>query len=989
MKKWRNTILLTVACAFLAVTARTWTPKLLPLLGIVFNNSKALGILKDFVQTLVALVTLAIPLFKAASSKKEKEGKRINTAQDSGDDSHTARNINTAGRDVRIGGTHAEHDVIIYQNAAPSATIAAAPPSPHLVITENSISITESLPASFNDAQPVILWRELPPPNAIDVFRILDWRTRATPLVGREDDQQRLLDWAGAGAGILVRFLVGPGGAGKTRLALETADVLRKDGWTAGQIFLDRSGAVPIAGRGLFLVVDYPEACRPQVRVLLRDLARVERIPVPIRILMLSRSPLKEWQSLIDTANATSICDAVDLPIGMLPAAAGVKLFGDACRRFAVYSKQTVPPIPESAVAEWLGRSDTQSLPLFIVAAALHCTLNHTGELSLTGAQIVEGLVRRERLRLDKAGQSAKWGESTASRLVGLAAVSDGLDSAAIKRLAAQPEIGLPTERPVDAIKSLGFWNEDRVPPPTPDIVAAELLFQVLEASPDESAEWLWASLADSAPRKVDGLSRIAYDIATLRGKEGFDRFSTRLAASIADLPDRASQWRAIFEEERTPPGLFRLAVAIGKALLKKPTISEIERASILTTLSERLSDSGDVSGAAVRSSQEAVGIWRRLNQGAPEIHEPDLARSLSALALCLRNDQKAADGIAPGQEAVGIWRRLSETGSGLNDADRARSLLVWSICLSEGGKPTEAIEPARQAVEIWRNLATLDPKRYEPELARALSVLSVDLSDSNEKQASLETIRGAVEIWQRLAAEFPGRYEPDLALGLQNLWRSLKDAGESGAALVAIQGAIKMYRAYVVAANPARYEPRLAQSLENLYQDLRETGDPLASVNALRDSVNIKLRLATSDPSRYEPGLADRLSRLSRDLGGAEDVAHASALLDTFRIAESTVCVLLVRGENPDGDPIYAYVAVRANKLEAFMEAQKHGMFYPEDFGVIVESGEGQPSEEVRKKMQVEYGFNHEAMVDIPDPEGAYRIQKSLKPPVDLPDST
>ena len=100
--------------------------------------------------------------------------------------------------------------------------------------------------------------------------------------------------------------------------------------------------------------------------------------------------------------------------------------------------------------------------------------------------------------------------------------------------------------------------------------------------------------------------------------------------------------------------------------------------------------------------------------------------------------------------------------------------------------------------------------------------------------------------------------------------------------------------------------------------------------------------------------------------------------------IAEKTVCILLVRGENPDGKPIFAYVAVRADKLEPFMEAQKSGMFYPDDFGVIVESGEGDPSAEVRKKMETEYGFNHQMMVDIPDVDKAHEITTSLKPPVD-----
>ena len=83
--------------------------------------------------------------------------------------------------------------------------------------------------------------------------------------------------------------------------------------------------------------------------------------------------------------------------------------------------------------------------------------------------------------------------------------------------------------------------------------------------------------------------------------------------------------------------------------------------------------------------------------------------------------------------------------------------------------------------------------------------------------------------------------------------------------------------------------------------------------------------------------------------------------------LAEKTVCILLVRGENPDGGSIYAYVAVRADRLEDFMKAQEAGLFYPDEYGVVVEAGEGDPSPEVMQRMEQEYGFNHEGMLDIP----------------------
>lgn len=98
--------------------------------------------------------------------------------------------------------------------------------------------------------------------------------------------------------------------------------------------------------------------------------------------------------------------------------------------------------------------------------------------------------------------------------------------------------------------------------------------------------------------------------------------------------------------------------------------------------------------------------------------------------------------------------------------------------------------------------------------------------------------------------------------------------------------------------------------------------------------------------------------------------------------IAEKTVCILLVRGESPDGESIYAYVAVRADKLEEFMAAQESGMFYPEDHGVIIESGEGEPSAEVQKKMEEEYGFNHQQMIDIPDKNTGKTIAENIEIP-------
>ncbi|MCX7092021.1 MAG: hypothetical protein NTY50_01025 [Methylobacter sp.] len=95
--------------------------------------------------------------------------------------------------------------------------------------------------------------------------------------------------------------------------------------------------------------------------------------------------------------------------------------------------------------------------------------------------------------------------------------------------------------------------------------------------------------------------------------------------------------------------------------------------------------------------------------------------------------------------------------------------------------------------------------------------------------------------------------------------------------------------------------------------------------------------------------------------------------------IAEKTVCVLLVRGEDTEGNGKFAYMAVRADKLPEFIEAQNSGSFYPEDYGIVIATGEGEPSAEIRQKMHDEYGFNHEAMVDLPDSEKAIELVSNI----------
>jgi len=822
--------------------------------------------------------------------------------------------------------------------------------------------------------QPIVPWRDLPPRGAPDLFRLLDWRTRLTPLIGREDGLQSLLDWAYDGGGVLVRFLVGPGGAGKSRLALEAADALRGAEWMAGQVFLDRLDGLPVPdGDGVFWVIDYPESARPQVRDLLRGLARMQAVEAPVRVLLLSRVPMKEWHSVIDAAGAASICDSQEVQIGALAVEGAAELFASAARRLADYVGKPVPAVGGAEVAAWLEKDpEIHCLPLFVVAAALHAVLAHPAELSLSGAKIVEALVRRERMRLDNAGANAGWGEKAASRLVGLATVSGGLDPAAVRRLAADPEVGLPAERTVDAVKALGWWEGSRLHAPTPDIVAAELLFSILDDAPDRAPEWLWAALADVAPREVDRLGRVAYDVGTLRGAGDHNRFAAWLAAAVDGQPERAARWEPIADERRLPLGVLPLAVAICIVLLDDPSADEAHRAALLVSLSNCLNETGDLSRAA-EAAGEAVQIYLRVAEHDRARFEPLLAGSLTTLSASL-GDHDPAAALEASRNAVEIWRRLAAADPAAYEPELARALRSLSVSLGEGPEkdPKAGLAAMRESVAIWRRLAKASP-RYEADLAQALNTLCVDLSETGDEEGSLRSVSESVEIWRRLARANPARHEPGLALALNNLSRSLSAADDHEGAAHMLREAIRIY-GRAAAAHPARYEPDLVRSLENLSSDLSRVGNPDAAVSAQREAIAIRRRLLTTKSRRYRPGWADEMGLLARGEEALED-----GLLSALLTATKTVLILLVRGESPDGESIYAYVAVRADRLESFMEAQKHGIFYPEDFGVIVEAGQGDPSPEVKARMSEEYGFNHDAMLDIPDVETAHDITRQL----------
>ena len=747
--------------------------------------------------------------------------------------------------------------------------------------------------------------------NAKNELRILQPTSRAIPLVGREAELKNLMRFASLEAppNIRVRVLIGQGGSGKTRLALELCDGLSAGGWNAGFVthqnltrFFNQHDAADWGWqKPTLLVLDYVAAQAEVLTKWLKELQDPElqdrpSAQHPLRILLLERHASADsgwfqrvflsggWgnlntRALLDPPEPVHIRSLTQLPDRLAIVCSVLEHIAPGRLSQLEMGQSLATQIQQ---APWGGD------PLYLAMAAMTMARTH----SLSSFQL-----RRTDLALEVAGHEV-------SRLQTIAR-GRGLHPELLQHLAAcvtlvqgqsrvgaiellKGELASPIgfgnmPAPIDVVNALheALNEENGIAPVRPDLIGEALLIKTWKQHPEQSKA-IERLFPKHKKEVLETLIRLVQDF-------GFEQphtkqwFEELLKAHWNDQ----STLQLIYESLPSETVALRdMNLGLTTRLLQLDSeASPAIRARRLNNLAIHLSELGQRE-KALQAAQEAVELYSQLAQQRPDAFNPDLARSLNNLAAMLSELGQREKALQAAQESVELRRLLAQQRPDAFNPDLAGSLNNLAAMLSKLGQREKALQAAQEAVELYSQLAQQRPDAFNPDLAMSLNNLAGRLSELGQREKALHAAQEAVDLYSLLAQQHPDAFNPDLAASLNNLASRLSALGQREKALQAAQESVELY-SLLAQQLPDAFNPDLAGSLNNLANRLSELGQREKALQAAQESVELYSQLAQQRPDAFNPHLARSLIVLALCL---EDVHGASVAVPTALEAINTL---------------------------------------------------------------------------------------------------
>jgi tetratricopeptide (TPR) repeat protein len=669
-----------------------------------------------------------------------------------------------------------------------------------------------------------------------------------SPLLGRAAELASLQAFLQDERPLLCRVLIGGGGSGKTRLALELCE--QASGWQAGFVThkeLARLMALQNFSawgwqKPTLLVIDYAAAQAPLLATLLEALADRTDYPHPFRILLLERHASQEsgwWQQVFDTGGyaASSKLALLDPPepVSLAP-------LYQVEDRLALLAFM----LADCPAKDFLAQADFQAQlralswggdPLYLMMAALGMRQHGAQVLTLNRTDLADLIACHEENRLVQLAHHLD-DPRLLLHLVACVTLMQGMDyadfldfAATEKQALGHSNSGGDAAQLAELLQAALPREDGGIAPLLPDLIGEAWLLRTWKKPSDHAA--ILRAYQRYPQRVVPSLIRCAQDFYPQKTTPL--NWLQAVWQSIQHDADALEWLRANLHIDSVALRDFNLQVAQSLAALpqQQPHI----QAARYNNLSVALAQAGQRE-AALSAAREAADLYRQLAAQRPDVFQPYLAASLNNLANFFIAPREREVALAAAREAADLYRQLAAQRPGVFQPDLAKSLNTLANRLSALGQHEAALVAAREAVKIYCQLAAQRPEVFQPNLATSFNNLANRLSTRGKLKAALVAARQAVKIYRQLAAKCPDVFQQNLATSLNTLANSLRPQEQHEAALAAVREAADLYR-QLAAQRPDVFQPNLAASLNTLANILSALGQREAALTAAHEAVS------------------------------------------------------------------------------------------------------------------------------------------------------
>jgi tetratricopeptide (TPR) repeat protein len=200
--------------------------------------------------------------------------------------------------------------------------------------------------------------------------------------------------------------------------------------------------------------------------------------------------------------------------------------------------------------------------------------------------------------------------------------------------------------------------------------------------------------------------------------------------------------------------------------------------------------------GEGLAASIGAIELRRELVKLNRHAYLPELAMSVSNLAIRLDEANRHADALAATREAVDLYRAAVALDREAHLPGLAAAMQDLALRLDVTGSPADALAAARGSVDLYREVVDFDDREaHLAELATSTSTLAAYVHDAGQHAKALAATEDVVDLCRELVELDHYASLPDLAGSVLNLATLLAQAERLADAVTLGRGAFDHYR--------------------------------------------------------------------------------------------------------------------------------------------------------------------------------------------------